>query len=92
MRITPLTMNIETTTPSHSSIICHVYEGAPLKNPKNWMIFLTAINTNDNDKSIHESLLVIFINLNATTPAITCRIIEITKATSLTIGYSMNFL
>ncbi len=74
----------EIRTPIHSSIICQVYEGVPLKNSKSWIIFLTAMNTNESDRRIHDSLyFVSFMNLRAMEAAKICRTIDIIRATSL---------
>src|SRR5450759_518561 len=87
IRITPPIIIIEIRTPSHSSIIRHVKEGVPLKNSKNWIINLTAMNANVRESKIHDSLyFVSFINLKATTAAMICRTIEIISAISRTIG------
>jgi hypothetical protein len=49
------------------------------------MILRTAMNAKDRESSIHESLyLVSFMNLNAITAAMICKIIEIIKAISRT--------
>jgi hypothetical protein len=81
-------MKNEITTSIHPSIICQASVGSPLKYSKSWMIFLTAMKTNERDRSIHDKrYLVSFTNLRAMTAAIIWSMIEMIRATSLTMKW-----